>query len=309
MTGINGLLRLYPARYRTEHGDEIAAVFEEATEGLTGRALLRERTALAAHALRIRAGIGSAQAGGRALAAAAPFALGALASIGAPMLLAVVSVLSSRPQAGGWAEILVPLVDALPSVLALVCALAGRRTATRVMLLLAVVEKLALLPLASPASAYVPWYSALPILGSVAFALLALAAPPDLRAFDGRRAKAVLLGTTTFSIAPVYLFGRLIVPHSGVHGFLHLELGWPAVFPAAALLAALVGVRADLPRAAGAAVAALPWIPMLSSSDPGSTATLILTAAVCSPLLGALGLAVLLRVARRGRVAQPLDPA
>jgi hypothetical protein len=72
-----------------------------------------------------------------------------------------------------------------------------------------------------------------------------------------------------------------------------------------ALLAALAGARADLPRAAGAALVALPWIAMLSGSDPSITATLILTGAVCSPLVGALVLAALLRVARRGRSGNP----
>ncbi|WP_370145507.1 hypothetical protein [Streptacidiphilus sp. EB129] len=69
------LLRLYPAPYRAAHGQEIAAVHEEATADLTGLTLLREHASLAAHALRLRTRLSSTHPAGRVFAGAAPFAL------------------------------------------------------------------------------------------------------------------------------------------------------------------------------------------------------------------------------------------
>lgn len=69
------LLQLYPAAYRTAHGQEIVDVHRELTEGLPRAARLRADADLVAHALRVRMRLDSASPAGRLFALAAPFAL------------------------------------------------------------------------------------------------------------------------------------------------------------------------------------------------------------------------------------------
>lgn len=76
---MSALLRLYPAVYRREFGDEIADSYREATAGAGRPARLREAVDVVCHALRRRLGPGSAGRAGRFLAALAPFAVIALA--------------------------------------------------------------------------------------------------------------------------------------------------------------------------------------------------------------------------------------
>ncbi|MFI1865268.1 hypothetical protein [Streptomyces jumonjinensis] len=78
---IERLLVLYPSGYRAAYGREIADTYREMTAGLSHGARLREGADLAAHALRVRSGLGSADPLGRFLASAAPFALAAAAVI------------------------------------------------------------------------------------------------------------------------------------------------------------------------------------------------------------------------------------
>lgn len=72
---MNALLKLYPAVYRREFGDEIADAYREATDGASRPARMREAADIAGHALRMRLGLGSAGRTGRLLAALAPFAV------------------------------------------------------------------------------------------------------------------------------------------------------------------------------------------------------------------------------------------
>ncbi|WP_328988518.1 hypothetical protein OG394_20070 [Kribbella sp. NBC_01245] len=69
------LLQLYPAAYRTAHGQEIVDVHRELTEGLPRAARLRADADLVAHALRVRLRLDSASPAGRLFVLAAPFAL------------------------------------------------------------------------------------------------------------------------------------------------------------------------------------------------------------------------------------------
>ncbi|WP_030162146.1 hypothetical protein [Streptomyces sp. NRRL S-244] len=71
---MTALLRLYPAAYRREFGDEIADAYREATDGAGRAARTREALDVVGHALRMRLGLGSAARAGRFLAALAPFA-------------------------------------------------------------------------------------------------------------------------------------------------------------------------------------------------------------------------------------------
>ncbi|MFE7558431.1 hypothetical protein [Kitasatospora sp. NPDC057500] len=77
---IERVLRLYPAAYRQAHGDEIAATYREMTAGEPWGSRLREGAGLAAHALRMRLGAGSAAPAAQVLGLAYPFALAASAA-------------------------------------------------------------------------------------------------------------------------------------------------------------------------------------------------------------------------------------
>ncbi|TQF08069.1 hypothetical protein E6W39_00545 [Kitasatospora acidiphila] len=72
-------LRLHPAAYRREWGEEIAAVFADTTAGAGRWATARELLDLAGHGMRGRLGLGSAGRPARIAAIAAPFAAGAAA--------------------------------------------------------------------------------------------------------------------------------------------------------------------------------------------------------------------------------------
>lgn len=72
---MTALLKLYPAAYRREFGDEIADAYHEATAGAGRAARLREAADVVGHALRMRLGLGSAGRAGRLIAAVAPFAV------------------------------------------------------------------------------------------------------------------------------------------------------------------------------------------------------------------------------------------
>ncbi|MGW7099707.1 hypothetical protein [Streptomyces sp. NPDC054838] len=75
---MTALLRLYPAGFRREFGDEIAVAHREATRGAGRAARIREALDVTGHALRMRLGVGSARRSGQLLAAVAPFAIAAV---------------------------------------------------------------------------------------------------------------------------------------------------------------------------------------------------------------------------------------
>ncbi|MGV9317062.1 hypothetical protein ACWDR0_33540 [Streptomyces sp. NPDC003691] len=77
---ITRIVRLYPPRFRAAYGDEVAAVYRELTAGAGRTERLREAGGIAAHALRLRLGLGSVQRAGRLCALAAPLVLVAAAA-------------------------------------------------------------------------------------------------------------------------------------------------------------------------------------------------------------------------------------
>ncbi|MER6301847.1 hypothetical protein ABT247_20110 [Kitasatospora sp. NPDC001539] len=78
---LRGALRLYPAKYRREWGEEITAVFAGITAGAGGWAVARELFDLAGHGVRARLGLRSGGTFARLAAMAAPFAAAAAAGI------------------------------------------------------------------------------------------------------------------------------------------------------------------------------------------------------------------------------------
>lgn len=75
-------LQFYPARYRRERGDELAAVFSDTTAEAGKPAVVREALDLAAYGLRVRTRLTAFSPGGRLLALAAPLIAGAAAGAG-----------------------------------------------------------------------------------------------------------------------------------------------------------------------------------------------------------------------------------
>ncbi|MFE9424499.1 hypothetical protein ACFYNO_16185 [Kitasatospora sp. NPDC006697] len=75
--GLRTAVGLHPAAYRWERGDELEAVFADATEGAGPWATARELVDLAGHGVRLRLGLGSARLPAQLAAVVAPFALGA----------------------------------------------------------------------------------------------------------------------------------------------------------------------------------------------------------------------------------------
>lgn len=120
------LLRLYPVGFRRAFGDEIAESYREATDGAGRRARLREAADIAAHALRLRLGVGSARPGGRLLAAVAPFGLAATGAYAAFNLVDSVADWYVMGAAGhGWPLVDLMNVGCLLALVGAVVALAG----------------------------------------------------------------------------------------------------------------------------------------------------------------------------------------
>jgi hypothetical protein len=92
---IEQVLRLYPAAYRRANGAEIADTYREMTAGEPLGSRLREGAGLAAHALRLRAGLGPGAAA-RVLGLAYPLALASsAAACGLHLLRWYVSLVAS----------------------------------------------------------------------------------------------------------------------------------------------------------------------------------------------------------------------
>ncbi|MFE7129905.1 hypothetical protein ACFVIM_03520 [Streptomyces sp. NPDC057638] len=190
------LLRLYPPGYRAAYGGEIADTYREMTAGLPRRARLREAADLAAHALRVRTGLGPADDLGRFLASAAPFALVAAAVVAAIRLTRWWEglVVSPSPVLLSLRTLDAPFALGLLSSL-LVCAgavvaLTGRWAAgvTAAVCGLLVTGALALTQ---------PWLYGdrvvVPVVALLTIAVV-LACPPELRPGDRVSAVAVAMG-------------------------------------------------------------------------------------------------------------------
>ncbi|MGW6571854.1 hypothetical protein ACWGAN_06730 [Streptomyces sp. NPDC054945] len=127
---MTALLRLYPAGFRREFGDEIAMAHREAALGAGRAARIREALDITGHALRMRLGIASARRSGRLLAAVAPFAV---AAVGASAVWWTGMMLPAVTAPVLPAELTVPFIllaaTHLVMVLGAATALSGRWTA------------------------------------------------------------------------------------------------------------------------------------------------------------------------------------
>ncbi|GHB32161.1 hypothetical protein GCM10010331_18660 [Streptomyces xanthochromogenes] len=287
------LLHLYPAGFRRAFGDEIADSYREATAGAGPRARLREAADVAAHALRLRLGIGSVHAGGRLLAAAAPFGLAATAGYAAFNLVGSVSDWYVIRSAGVAADAgtLATLMNAgyLLTLIGAVVALAGRHVPG---VLCAIVGTV----VSSVSFLYPIWRmppdltSALVgfLLMPVLIAALPLACPPDLR--PSRRVRGAAGVFALVAWAALLVVALSVIDPLGIGLLTPWRFGVPMI---AAL--ALVGRRAfaEIRTTAQLAFAGAPFIATMHFSGWVRTEEVV-------TVVGALAVtAVALRIRRR----------
>ncbi|MFB7294129.1 hypothetical protein [Actinacidiphila glaucinigra] len=188
--GRHPVIALYPAAYRRRHGAEIAATLEDAGAGAGRLEALRETAAVAGHALRMRAGLGSARPAGRAVAGLVPYVVAVAASLAAALL--VVWPLDPLPWDGE--RTYTPLAYA-PWPVALGCLLAGRWAWARIAAGAALLGAGVSVPLAHWSGGPAGLSQNLPtVLGLALAAAVVLAAPPDLPPVGtrGRRSAALI---------------------------------------------------------------------------------------------------------------------
>ncbi|MFE5679813.1 hypothetical protein ACFQ7B_32850 [Streptomyces erythrochromogenes] len=279
------LLRLYPAEFRRDFGDEIAEAYREATEDAGPLARLREGCDIAAHALRLRLRVGSAHPGGRLLAAAAPFLLAAMGARAAFLLASALNRahVTGRPDFEdpiGYALLACDLLTLIGVVVALSGRYAfGARSAfagvagTSVCLLVA--------PL--PGALEMPLEHAAYLLPPLLIAVLPLLCPADLRPSCRIGSAAGLVALLIW--APLSVVVLALLDADGI-GMIPL---WRFAVPVVAVLAlagrpALSGVR----TAGAFALAAAPFLVLGHFCGVVGEAN----AVPCLILLAATGLAV-----------------
>ncbi|MEU9133889.1 hypothetical protein AB0D08_38390, partial [Kitasatospora sp. NPDC048540] len=300
------LIGLYPARYRELHGEDIAATFAEATEGLSPRAVLRERLDLASHALRLRLRIASTDPAGRMLAAAAPVALALAAGECLSGLLPSLTALATtspqtRPRLFAVEVVLVALVF-IPWIVALLLTTTGRwRRARPVAVLAALIDLgVALVVLGA--------YDRAPgaLLRACALAALVLLAPPDL-VDTGRRGRweagAVALATgvplAVLMDSRVTLLGWSWYEVPAMVGF------WALLVVSLLLLVHLSARRPDRLRGAGIALGPAPWL--LEYMGIGATHWVVAYFVVL--IGGAVAVGGVVHLVRRMLGTEPAEPA
>ncbi|MEU6231523.1 hypothetical protein [Kitasatospora sp. NPDC047058] len=313
------LLGLYPAGYRAAHGAEIVAVFAESVHGADRRTVRREWASLASHALRLRTRLSSRDPAGRFLAGAAPFLLAGGAGLAAVHLLLGLFLPDQFGEEGHPAvRAVVGAAQTGPWILALLCAVLGRWGAARALVLLGAVIRTG----AAAAFFVHPGWAFFQYLPLAGFWLL-LAVPLVLAPPDGvDLSRSGRAGTAATALALALPMGATAVlwpwPDDGPavdHVFsdanrtlLDASTAWPAVVLSLALLLHLGRPGADRVRAAGIALAVLPWTVMLAPPyywrPPFDGHDLVRNLAV---VLGLLAFATVLGVARR-RLA-PAGPA
>jgi len=312
------LMSLYPARYRAAHGEDIATVFSETIEGLSRRAVFRERFDLATHALRLRLRISPTDPAGRVLAGAAPVALAIAAGRCLFFLLPQLHEMVHRirypyPNLGlGSALVGAALLLAgnLPWLLALMFAVAGRWRLARATGALA-----ALIGIGVRLwdRLYALWEVG-ELVGLAVVGALVLLAPSGLVdvARRGRWEIAGLALGVGLPVIAVRQFG--VMSLAGVKmaavGLLPI---WLCAVTAVVLMLRLSGRRPDGLRAVGVVCATLPWLLHLAFAAADSSEKqflAILFAGVClAPLVGGAAVAGAVHLVRRPRAAGRSNPA
>ncbi|MCX4778445.1 hypothetical protein [Streptomyces sp. NBC_01264] len=288
---MSALLRLYPAAYRREFGDEIADAYHEATRGAAVPARVREGADVAGHALRMRLGLGSAGRPGRLLAALAPFALvavGAAASSWAGVMRNVFFIADLDEIGPGFAGMVAAY---LVMVFGVFLALAGRWAAGSWTVLAGTVVVFALGAVRMGIGSI--GFSALTDGPMLVLALVAVACPPDLRPAPRVRTRAGVLAVMAWTL--VLTSAVVLVPL--VYPFTQLRF---AVTLAAGLLLAGRRAFAGLRTAPAVLLAGLPVL--FLALHPGT----LLPLALAGLFVLLLAAAAVVSVRRRRGAGDPL---
>ncbi|MFB6894420.1 hypothetical protein ACFCX4_34530 [Kitasatospora sp. NPDC056327] len=312
---------LYPAAYRAAHGEEITAVFAESVRHADRRTTLREWSALAAHALRLRTRLSSRDPGGRLLAGAAPFLLAGGAALNAVHLLT--ASLTHGPRAGS-APLVLAVVRSVPWLLALLCAAFGRWRPARALVAGGVLTGFlgaAVAQRLPPADVFAP-STGLLWLWACAGALV-LVAPPDAVDLSPRN-RARTVAAAIAAALPMSGIATLVIgtwpdDYTNIaftplqNTALDVSAAWPAFVMAFALLLRLGDPATDPLQAYGVTLAVLPWsivtAPPLYLHLPAGPPHLLLDGAVALGLLAtAAATGLLCRRLRRTREAGSLPP-
>ncbi|MFJ1931923.1 MULTISPECIES: hypothetical protein [unclassified Kitasatospora] len=321
------LIGIYPAAYRASHGEEIAAVFAESVEGADRRTVLREWVTLAAHAARLRTRLSSGDPAGRALAGAAPFLLAGGAALAFVQLVMTFFVADTRFDLMGLhttAATAVGAVQAAPWVLALLGAGLGHWGAARLLVLVGVLARIgaAVGYAVHPAGVLFLSLHQLPLWLLLGVPLLI--APPDgvdqrVRARVGTVVAAAVIALPMSALVLAWPwrdledYSEVIFPRS-TQMLLDASSAWPAVVMAIAFFVHFAARRPDRPRAAGVALAALPWAVMLPApyywalprdlADLGRNLAVVVGLLAVAAVLAAFG-----RTLAASRDPEPVEPA
>ncbi|MFI1203390.1 hypothetical protein ACH4VR_28825 [Streptomyces sp. NPDC020883] len=314
------LLLLYPAHYRREHGQEIAAIYADATQGATSAARLREAADLTGHALRVRLGLTSTDPAGRFLAAAAPYVLAVVCAPALFRLLRNADHPLVQKDGANWSWA-VGVGTGLALTMAALCAAGGRWGPARMLAAFGVVaEELAQLAGAGGYLVYEHYADSPPavlvnILCPACVALILLGCPLDLPAVSRRdRTMTAVMAVTVFATSVAAGAGHLPQltwwGRPGVDGVLWSvqRLAPPALLAVFLFVALARGGRRALPTAAGVLTAAaiLAWRDFTSLGflpDDGFIAAYPFGAAALAAI------AVRLRHRRRAGRRPPARPA
>ncbi|MFE4262130.1 hypothetical protein [Streptomyces sp. NPDC056883] len=240
---MTALVKLYPAAYRREFGDEISDAYREATRGAGTPARVRESADVLGHALRMRLGLGSGRRSGRLLAALAPFALIAVAASALSWTGVMRNALIVAGLGGVGPGFLALVAAYVVTVFGVFLALAGRWSAGSWTVLVGLAALLA----ASTVRLGVGGVgiSALSTGPMLLLALVAVACPPDVRPVPRIRTRAgaaAVVAWTAVMVGAVLMVPlsypltqlRFVVPVAaglllaGRHAFARLRTG-PAV--------------------------------------------------------------------------------
>jgi hypothetical protein len=293
-TALRAALRLYPAAYRRDRGEELAAVFHDTTAGAGRTATLREAFDLAAYGLRVRTGLTSSGLPGRALAQVAPFAVGAAAGHASLVLVVTAFTGVPDPRDGRETWLLLALLSVLP-VLALAGALFGRWRPARLLGAPAVtLAPVALVLGYRAATGGMPNLSLLGVMSVVAvpaacWILMVPAAPADLLGRVTWRMRllmvaALLFGALQAAAPGLFRLGTaggvapvgVLVAGLGVLGYVGARRG--QVLPLTLLLALAPSALGVLVVEAGNSLGASPaLLPVLLLVAAGVAVTLRLT--------------------------------
>ncbi|MFJ5924450.1 hypothetical protein ACIQF6_17810 [Kitasatospora sp. NPDC092948] len=311
------LMSLYPARYRAAHGEDIATVFSETIEGLSRRAMLRERFDLATHALRLRFRIGPTDPAGRVLAGAAPVALAIAAGCCLYFLLPQLHETVHRirypfPNLGLGSALLAAallLAGNLPWILALAFAVAGRWRLARATGALAALIGIGV-------QCWDPLYALWQVgqlVGLAVVGVLVLLAPSGLVDVT-RKGRWEIAGLALGVGLPVIVVSQfdllsVVGVKTSAAGLLPI---WLCAVTAVVLMLRLSGRRPDGLRAVGVVCATLPWLlhVAFAAADSSEKQYLVVWfAGLClAPLVGAAAVAGTVHLVRRPRAAEPSNP-